>query len=66
MDEASFASIKAASVKNMMNFDSSELPVDRQIEIFKQAVVDLEKFIDDAIEKGRQSKIAAFERTRHP
>ena len=66
MDDASFASIKATSVKNMASFDTVELPVDRKVEIFRQAVADLEKFIDDAIEKGRQSKIAAFERTRHP
>jgi hypothetical protein len=38
----------------MASFDTVELPVDRKVEIFRQAVADLEKFIDDAIAKGRK------------
>jgi hypothetical protein len=54
--EATLVDIKSECVRNLKNASVTGLPIEQETDALQQAIQDLEKSIDAAIAKGRQTE----------
>lgn len=53
LDDASFAVLKATAIENLKNAETTGLPIGDEAEAFRESIGDLDRWIDQVIERGR-------------